>query len=59
MHNFFNIFILIQSKILNQNISIYYRAFIFAPDGQTKGRKVVFTGKPKEMFKNGTTITAR
>ena len=29
------------------------------PDGGTKGGEVVFTGTPKEMFDNGTTITAK
>ena len=29
------------------------------PDGGTKGGEVVFTGTPKEMIENGTTITAK
>lgn len=29
------------------------------PDGGTKGGEVVFTGTPKEMLENGTTITAK
>ena len=29
------------------------------PDGGTKGGEVVFTGTPKEMYENGTTITAK
>ena len=29
------------------------------PDGGTKGGEVVFTGTPKEMVENGSTITAK
>ena len=29
------------------------------PDGGTKGGRIVFTGTPEEMLKNGTTITAK
>lgn len=29
------------------------------PDGGTKGGEVVFTGTPREMIENGTTITAK
>ena len=29
------------------------------PDGGTKGGEVVFTGTPREMYENGTTITAK
>ncbi|MGN1181680.1 MAG: ATP-binding cassette domain-containing protein, partial [Faecalibacillus sp.] len=29
------------------------------PDGGTKGGEVVFTGTPREMLENGTTITAK
>lgn len=29
------------------------------PDGGTKGGEVVFTGTPKEMIENGSTITAK
>ena len=29
------------------------------PDGGTKGGQIVFTGTPKEMMDNGTTITAK
>lgn len=29
------------------------------PDGGTKGGEIVFTGTPREMFENGTTITAK
>ena len=29
------------------------------PDGGTKGGEVVFTGTPKEMIENSTTITAK
>ena len=29
------------------------------PDGGTKGGEIVFTGTPKEMISNGTTITAK
>ena len=29
------------------------------PDGGSKGGEIVFTGRPKEMLENATTITAK
>ncbi|MDO4482174.1 MAG: excinuclease ABC subunit UvrA [Bacillota bacterium] len=47
--------------VIEHNIDIIKLAdyiIDIGPDGGTKGGEVVFTGTPKEMYENGTTITA-
>ena len=48
--------------VIEHNIDVMKLAdciIVIGPDGGTKGGEVVFTGTPKEMFDNGTTITAK